>query len=248
MYCGNCRAQIPDNSPVCPYCGAPQAQQPYQQNYQQPAYPQQNYQQPNYQQQQPNYQQPYRQPYPQQNYQQPYPQQGYPQPYAQQGYQQPYPQSPLYGGLPMKWHKFLVYFALWASAAFSVISGILTITGAQYEGYAELVYAFIPGLRVADLAYGVVQLGIAVLGFIVAYKLLKFKRGAPKLLTIFYVLSVIASVLYVAATLIILLNYGADISDMASTLATTFSSIAISIAMIIANHVYYKKRAHLFVN
>ena len=260
MFCGNCRAQIPDNSPVCPYCGAPQAQQPYtqqcrqqgaQQNYQQQQpYAQQNYRQPSYPQQgyrQPYPQQGYGQPNPQQ-YQQPYSQQGYRQPYAPQGYPQPYPQNAQYGGLPMKWHKFLVCFALWASAALFIISGVMTLTGTQYEGYAELIYAFIPGLQVTDLAYGIVQLGIAVFGFSAAYKLLKLKRGAPKLLTTLFIVETVASVLYLAAFLLILSNYGADLSDLIVYLISTVTSIAVSVVMIIANHVYYKKRAHLFVN
>ncbi|MBQ3355580.1 MAG: zinc ribbon domain-containing protein [Oscillospiraceae bacterium] len=257
MICGNCRAQIPDNSPVCPYCGAPQAQPTYQPPYAQQPYPQ-NYQQPNYRQpQQPTYTQPqqgypqqqgYQQPvYPQQPYRQPYPQQGYQQPYAPQGYP-PYRQNGLQNTLPMNWHKFLVYFALWASAVFSIISGVLTLIGAQYEEYAELVYAFIPALKYTDLAYGILQIGVAVLAFITAFRLLKFKRGAPKLLTAYYVISVVISVLYVVATVLILLDYGADLSELVGTLATVFGSIVFSIAMIIANHNYYKKRAHLFVN
>lgn len=259
MYCGNCRAQIPDNSPVCPYCGAQQApaqpayQQPYaQQGYQQ-NYPQQNYQQPAYPQQ--NYpQQNYQQPYPQQNYQQPYGQQGYrqptyQQPYPQQAYQQPYRQNSLQNaGLPMNWHKFLVYFGLWAGAVWNIICAVTMFAGAQYGDYSELVYAFIPGLKIIDVVYGILLIGIGALGFLTAFQLLKLKRGAPKLLMILYIVSAAASVLYVVASVIVLLNYGADLSDLASTMISTFSTIGISIAMIIANNVYYKKRAHLFVN
>ena len=178
-----------------------------------------------------------------------YQQQNYQQPYGQQGYQQPYRQSSLQNaGLPMNWHKFLVYFGLWAGAAFNLLSAILTLTGAQYGEYSELVYAFIPGLKIADVVYGIVLIGIAVLGFITAFQLLKLKRGAPKLLTLLFILSAVASLLYVAAEVIILLNYGADLSDMVSTMATTLSSLGISVFMIIANSIYYKKRAHLFVN
>ena len=61
MFCKNCGAQMPDNQPFCPACGAANAgaqQPPQQPQYQQP-------QQPQYQQQpyaQPQYQQPVRQP------------------------------------------------------------------------------------------------------------------------------------------------------------------------------------------
>lgn len=250
MYCGNCRAQIPDNSPVCPYCGAPQAQMPYQQQayqqayrqQQQPTYPQQGYQQP-------HYQQPYRQqPYPQQGYQQPYGQQNYQQPYPPQAYQQPYPQSGIPNTLPMNWHKFLVYFALWASAVLFVVSGILTFLGVQYAGYAELVYAFIPALKIADVAYSVLQLVIAVFSVIVACRLLKLKRGAPKLLTLLFVFELLVSLLYVVAFIIILAANDSNMGEVLSYLVSHISSIVLSVGIIIANHIYYKKREHLFVN
>ena len=138
MFCNNCGAQIPDGSPFCPSCGAQQAQQAQQQAYQQqPQGYQQPYQQQGYQ------QQAYQQPYQQQAYQQ----QGYQQPYGQQAYQQPYGQQIPQQG--MKWHKFLVYFALWANAILNVIMGILSLTGAKYGAYKDLVYDYLPQMKVS---------------------------------------------------------------------------------------------------
>lgn len=57
IFCQKCGAQLQDNTPVCPYCGAqipPVYQQNPQPNYQQPGYQQPGYQQPGYQ--QPGYQ------------------------------------------------------------------------------------------------------------------------------------------------------------------------------------------------
>ena len=85
-------------------------------------------------------QQPYQQPY-QQNYQQPY-QQNYQQPY-----QQPYQQSGIQNTLPMNWHKFLVYFGLWAGAVLNLINGFLLLTGSHYGDEKELVYYFFPKLK-----------------------------------------------------------------------------------------------------
>lgn len=234
MYCNNCGAQIPDGSPFCPSCGAQQTQQQAQQGYQQP---QQGYQQP-YQ------QQGYQQPYQQQAYQQPYQQQGYQQPYQQQGYQQPYGQP----GMPqqgMKWHKFLVYFALWANAILNVIMGILSLTGSKYGAYKDMVYAYLPQMKAPDLVYGILLLVVAVLAVLTAVNLLKFKAKGPKLLTLLYIVSLAVAIIYIAWVMIALSGYGAD---MSSDIGSVAGSIAGSILMIIINKIYYGKRAHLFVN
>lgn len=225
MFCSTCGAQLPDNTPVCPYCGTQLgAQQPY---------PQQGYQQ--------TYQQPNQQQY-QQNYQQSYPQQGYQQPYQQPYAQRSYPQNP---ALPMNWHKFLVYFALWAGAVLNVIYGIITLTGGQYGIYKELVYAVIPGLKAPDIIYGISLIGLGGFGFYVAASMLKFKKGAPKLLQYLYIAAAALSVLYVIIAVIILSKYSGDLGSVIASVAVT---LVIAVVMVIVNNIYYKKREHLFVN
>ena len=231
MFCNNCGAQIPDNASFCPACGAGMSQQPQQgyQAYQQPQ--QQAYQQPQ--------QQAYQQPYQQQGYQQPYQQQAY----AQPGYQA-YPQQamPKQG---MKWHKFLVYFALWASALINLIMGIVTLTGAQYGSYRDLVYAMLPGMKAPDLIYGLLLIVTAVFALITVLSLLKFKANGPKLLFLLYALVAVVTVIYVVWSCIVLSKYDADLSDV---ITRTVASLITSVVMIIVNKIYYGKRAHLFVN
>ena len=217
MFCNNCRAQIPDGSAVCPYCGAQQAQQPYQQpQYQQPY-------------QQPQYQQPYQQP----QYQQPYP--------------QAYPQGTPINSQPMKWHKFLVYFALWAGAVLNIISGILALTGSVYGEEKELVYHFFPTMESVNVVYGILCVGLGIFGFYTAYNMLNFKKGAPKLLTILYAAACVISLVYIVAVFVIVTDKvrGLDTSDL---WLTGGMNLAVSILMILVNNVYYKKREHLFVN
>ena len=91
--------------------------------------------------------------------------------------------------LSMKWHKFLVYFALWAGALINLVNGLQSLSGSQYGEYKGWVYALFSGLQAADMAYGVVLLVCAALGCFVAYSLLKMKKGAPKLLMILYAVS-----------------------------------------------------------
>ena len=218
MFCPNCGAQLPDGAAFCSVCGQPQ--QNARPAYQQP---QQNYQQPYYQQPQQNYQQPYYQP--QQNYRQ-----------------------PVYQQLPMKWHKFLVYFALWAAAILHLFNGIMAITGKQYEAQgvrASLIYSFFPSLKTGDVIYGVLLIGLAAVTVITALKLLKFKKGAPMWLKMLYLLGLIASLFYVIIVTSALKKYHADTSEF---VGNAVISAIISVAMIAINHVYYGKREAMFIN
>lgn len=218
MFCQNCGAQIADGSNACPYCGAQLT--PAQPTYQQPS-AQQGYQQQGYQ------------------------QQGYQQtPYQAQGYQQPY-QQPVQQQPPLKWHKFLVYFGLWAGAVINLISGISTMLGSQYGESADLVYRAIPGLRIIDIIYGLALLGIAATGVLTALKLLKFKKDAPKMLLYLLIASAVAGLLYSVVGAAILSARGGDVS---SVISSAVGSVAGSAAMIALNRTYYKKREHLFVN
>ncbi len=242
MFCPNCGSKLNDNSKFCENCGAPvqaqnqqpqqpQYQQPQQQQYQQPQQPRNQYQQNNYQF---GGQQPYAAPQPNQQYGQ-Y-QQPYGQPYAQQ--------------VPLKWHKFLCYFALWISALGNIGMGVMMFTGSQYSTYGNvtsaLVYSVFPGLKYADIAYGVLTIIAAVLAVYAAVSLLGFKQNGPKALTVCYVFSLIASVLYVAAALIIV-NVASK-AGVTFNLATYIGSFALSVLMIFINKAYYDKRRFLFVN
>lgn len=238
MFCNNCRAQIPDGSAVCPYCGSQQAQQ--QPQYQQPQY-QQPYQQPQYQ--QPQYQQPYQQPQ----------------------YQQPYPQSSPLSSQPMNWHKFLVYFSLWASAVGFLVYAIMYFTGAIYGSYTEgketieneylkkFLYASVSGIQAMDIIYGILLLGLSGFGFFVAYSMLKFKKGAPKLLTISYIAMAGASLLYAVIAFIMLSSNSKSVEALFEAewplrgVIYAFSMAIGAIVMLFINRAYYKKREHLFV-
>ena len=175
------------------------------------------------------------------NAQQPYAQ----QPYAQQSYaQQVYAQQDRFGGVPMAWHKFLVYFSLWAGALMNLLQGIVCLTGAQYD-YPEIVYRVIPDLKAPDVLYGVLLILLAVFGVITAVNLLKLKKGAPKLLLLLYFAAAAASLIYAIWAAGVLSDYTDEVSTI---IAAAIASVIMAVVMIIINHIYYKKRAHLFVN
>ena len=65
---------------------------------------------------------------------------------------------------PMKWYKFLIYFALFAGAVLNAISGIQMLTGAHYGGVADYVYAIFDGLQIVDVLMGLATLALAGFG------------------------------------------------------------------------------------
>lgn len=239
MFCSKCGAQNPDGAQFCQACGAPLAAAPAAPQPQQPQQPPVP----------PVPEQPPVPPAPEQAPQQPQ------QPYGQWQQPQQQPQQP-YGqwqqpqdtyGLPMNWHKFLIYFALWAGGILNIISGILTFTGKQYELYgdtpAEWVYAFFDGLKQLDMFYGIVLLALGVLCIVDRFQLAGFKRIGPKLLLVLYAANLVLGIIYVVAASKIT---GLEISDMADS--RTVASLVMSAVMVVVNAIYYKKRAHLFVN
>ena len=217
MFCKNCGAPNPDDTRFCTSCGAPVGDA--QRADEQPVVPQQVASQP-------------------------YPQQPVaPQPYVRQ------PEAPLYQdpykGFPMKWHKFLVYFALWAGAVVNLILAIQAIKGDHYGGSASAVYSTFPSMKYVDVVYSVMILAIMLLQVVTAIRLMGLKRGAPKLLITLYVVNLISGIVYVGAAYAVVSKY-MSIGDLLTP--SIIAGFAVSSIMIFANATYYKKREVLFVN
>ena len=174
--------------------------------------------------------------------------------YGQQSYQQSYaqpsyspashaPVAPL-APLPMNWHKFLVYFGLWAGAVYNLLAGILVLTGKHYGSDSKLIYYFIPSLKTPDVIFGIAVLAMAVMGVITAINLLSYKALGPKLLCIFYLVGGCITLIYIIWASSILSDYGASVG---SVIASAIVGLVIDVLMFIANKVYYGKRASMFV-
>lgn len=157
----------------------------------------------------------------------------------------PTPAEDRYQGFSMKWHKFLVYFALWAGALVNLFSGFSMLTGAQYGDASDYVYAVFPKLKTADLIGGVLTLLAALLAIVTAINLIKLKRGAPMLLTATYVAALLSGIVYIVLA-ISAMNGLASIGDLLQP--NVISNMVMSVIMIFVNYIYYKKREPLFVN
>ena len=226
MFCPNCGTNLPDGTKFCPNCGA---------NLAQPEQPQVEPEQPT----------PVAQPV------QPMQGAGYQQPY-----QQPYPQYPnqyqpndKFGGMPMKWHKFLVYFALWANAVLYVVTGFSSLTGSQYgsKADAQMVYSVFRDMKSVDTIYGILLIIAAVIAVLTAINLLKMKAKGPALLTVLYVFAAAAAVLYVILVIASINKVTSSVDTSDLTRSAVSSAVGAVVAVLI-NKVYYGKRKHLFTN
>lgn len=145
--------------------------------------------------------------------------------------------------MPMKWHKFLIYFSLWAGAVMNVITGITMLTGSVYASQGadpEMIYRYYEGLKTVDVIMGLASIVLAVLLIVTRFALAGYKENGPKLLMISYAANIAVALVYpIMAAAVTDLSFG-ELFDV-----TTLIS---SIVMLVVNKIYYDKRAHLFVN
>lgn len=168
----------------------------------------------------------------------------------QQSSEEPIPYQSLVPEQPMKWHKFLIYFSLFAGAIINLINGVLYLTGYLYntsmDAGADMVYATFPGLRSIDVVWGIICVGLAVFGIYTRFSLAKFRARGPELLFALYITVPLASLLYIIAYYVCV-NAVVEFNDI-SLIVQTMRQVVINIAMAFVNRVYYRNRAYLFVN
>ena len=140
----------------------------------------------------------------------------------------------------MKWFKFIIYFQLWASMLVNLVTAGKYLTGAYYEGSAEMVYDFFPALQPLDIVMGVVCLALAVYAVVVQRALAKFRAKGPMMYYLMYIVNTAVTVLY--------LLIGSIIIGQSAFTAEVAGSIIGSIVMLFVNIPYFNNRKHLFVN
>lgn len=146
--------------------------------------------------------------------------------------------------MPMKWYKFLIYFALIAGAIVNFATGITMVTGSVYEVQsgvsADAVYSMYDGLKTIDVIYGLALFAVAILGFVTRSKLANYKADGPKFVYMVYGISAIVVLLY---NILVGAVTGLNVFN-----ASVVTSFIVQLVMIWANMKYFGKRAHLFVN
>lgn len=142
--------------------------------------------------------------------------------------------------MPMKWFKFLIYFGLWVGALSNLGNGLGLLTGSVYDGMAAYVYTIYSSLHSVDLIFGFAFLAVAAFTIVVRFKLAGFKKDGPTLLYTIYVINVVVGLAYALTVSSIIGEPAVDSSFIGSLIG--------SVTAVIVNMVYFKKRAHLFVN
>ncbi len=140
----------------------------------------------------------------------------------------------------MKWFKFIIYFQLWASMLVYLVTAGKYLTGAYYEGSAEMVYDFFPALQPLDIVMGVFCLALAVYAVVVQRALAKFRAKGPMMYYLMYIVSLAGTALY--------LLIGSIILGQSAFTAETAGSFLGALVMIFINIPYFNNRKHLFVN
>ena len=146
------------------------------------------------------------------------------------------------GNYPLKWFKFLIYFSLWASAVLNTVNALNLFRGAEYGEFKAAFYSNYPALRPLDYSFAVVCLGFAGFSIFTRFRLAGFKKNAPKLLLLLYIVSAAVSILY-NLLLKAVLGMNVELDYVVIT-----SQIITSVFMIIVNSIYFKKREDLFIN
>ena len=149
------------------------------------------------------------------------------------------PETEPYHG-KMKWYWFVTRIQLLLSALVSFLNAYLYISGALYVNQAETLYGTYPALGILDKVYGAFLISMAILAFLTRSKLKNYMKGAPKQLIIFYILSLVGTVVYMGVEMIIV-KQNLITNDLVM-------SILISVFMICVNIYYFRHRNHLFCN
>ncbi len=148
-------------------------------------------------------------------------------------------QSTTFQKYNMKWYKFIVYFALFFSAAVNLISAIMCFSGFSQT---NMLYHEYPAFIAMDMIYGLLLIGISVFALVTRNDLYFMKKRGPKLLCVFYAINAVMNLLYIVIASIILKN-----TELLSKSIWLIISILGSALMIVLNWIYFNKRKDIFV-
>lgn len=140
--------------------------------------------------------------------------------------------EPVQPAHPMKWHKFLIYFQLFAAAILNALNAVQFFAGlfSDPDGFGawSAIYIF----------YGVAYAVTAVLAIYARFRLAGFRQNGPKAYLAFLCVNCALNALNLVNAI------GTEIYAVSSAV----SALLTTVVMIILTNIYYKKRADMFVN
>lgn len=149
--------------------------------------------------------------------------------------------------LPMKWYKFVIYFQLFFSGFFAIVTALRTMTGNIYGVGSDVsaLYEAFPALRSTNIFFGILWIVYAVFAvFFVRKHLVDYKSNAIILLLICYVISPIIDTVHLVIQMGIVHLSFSDIGG-ASQIMGQWIGIII---LVILSYIYFNKRKHMFTN
>lgn len=158
--------------------------------------------------------------------------------------------SPYQSNIGMSWFKFIIWVQLFYSAITNIVTAIRLITGSHYGGHQNVVYYYLKGMKTLDICMIVFSFLFATACIFVRFQLSGFKKRGPKLYLILMGCSMAMSIFYVTGLLLINSQYTEILKISNLGFYTTYFGfmIGISLLLLVANIVYFKKRKQFFVN
>ena len=156
----------------------------------------------------------------------------------------------------MKWFKFIIYVQLFLAAlsclgtiglCASEISDLNTVLDYySYDSMSSLLRRCI----VLDVVYILVNIALAAFAIFVRFRLAKFRLNSPMLYLAFLSVSAGATLIYSILYNVICaqINNWFGYTIIEYFIASTFSSVVVSVVMIVVNHIYFRNRKELFIN
>lgn len=158
----------------------------------------------------------------------------------------------------MKWFKFVIYVQLFLAALASLgTAGLFAVeindlnSVLDYYGlyYSELVTP-IKNCITLDTVCIVVQVILAVFAIFVRFRLAKFRANGPSLYLTFLTATTVANLARTIVYVILCgqINAAMGYDAIPVDIAANISSLITSVALIILNRTYFRKRKELFIN
>lgn len=142
--------------------------------------------------------------------------------------------------LPMKWHKFLIHFWLLLGALIFLIRGFGNLLDC-FEGADALIHAEGPPAFAVTLFAGVCLLAIAALQLATRVALARFSRKGPKMAVAVCVSMAVLDGFILAAQQMHAVELDAGIAGVVKM------GFVVSALLAACNHIYYRRRAEMFV-
>lgn len=147
---------------------------------------------------------------------------------------------------PMKYHNLLIYFSLFISSLFSIVTGLRYLTGHIYADEAfsiDQIYTVFPVLKLVDISYGVICLGLAVYTLYTRQRLAHLKENGPVHLRSLFILSLVTSFAY-----LLVVSMAMNLPVNLFINSDQWISWISWVILLMSVRIYYNKRKSMFIN